>query len=85
LLAVQQEIAWAWNEAQKGRRMDVIIDRDLPDQAGVFIGRTYADAPEVDGVVYVTGEGLQAGQIVACEMVAAKGYDLVAVPVDKGR
>jgi ribosomal protein S12 methylthiotransferase len=85
LLAVQQDIAWAWNDAQKGRRMDVIIDRDLPDQAGVFIGRTYADAPEVDGGVYVTGEGLQAGQIVACEIVAAKGYDLIAVPVDKGR
>lgn len=85
LLAVQQEIAWAWNEAQKGRRMDVIIDRNLPDQAGVSIGRTYADAPEVDGVVYVTGEDLQVGQIVACEIVAAKAYDLVAVPVDKAR
>jgi ribosomal protein S12 methylthiotransferase len=85
LLAVQQQIAWDWNQSQKGRRMDVIIDRDLPDQAGVWIGRTYADAPEVDGVVYVTGEGLQAGQIVACEIVAAKEYDLIAVPVDKPR
>ncbi len=39
----------------------------------------YADAPEVDGQVYVTGEGLSPGQIVSCEVVAAKGYDLIGI------
>jgi ribosomal protein S12 methylthiotransferase len=61
--------------------LDVLIDRQVPEQPGAYIGRSYADAPEIDGAVYVTGTGLAPGQIVACEVVAAQGYDLIAVPV----
>ena len=82
LLAVQQEIAFAWAEAQQGRRLDVLIDAAVPDQAGAFVGRSYADAPEVDGVVYVPARGSTPGQIVPCEIVATRGYDLVGVAVD---
>ncbi|MBN1590799.1 MAG: 30S ribosomal protein S12 methylthiotransferase RimO, partial [Pirellulales bacterium] len=39
------------------------------------------DAPEVDELVYVTGENLRPGQIVPCEIVAAREYDLIAVAV----
>lgn len=81
VLAVQQEIAFAWNEAQIGQPWDVLIDRDIPGQKNAYIGRTYADAPEIDGVVYVTGEDLSPGQIVPCEVVAARDYDLIAVAV----
>ncbi|MBX6315669.1 MAG: 30S ribosomal protein S12 methylthiotransferase RimO, partial [Isosphaeraceae bacterium] len=41
-------------------------------------GRTYADAPDVDGVVFVEGGGLEAGDLVSCEIVGAEGYDLIA-------
>ncbi|MGD0901217.1 MAG: 30S ribosomal protein S12 methylthiotransferase RimO, partial [Thermoguttaceae bacterium] len=83
LLAVQQEIAFAWNEAQVGRQMEVIIDCQVPGEPHAFLGRTYADAPEVDGAVYVTGENLAPGQLTPCEIVAARGYDLIAVPVER--
>ncbi len=79
LMAAQQEIAFAWNAAQVGRRMDVMIDRRVPQQPHAYVGRTYADAPEIDGQIYVTGQGLSPGQIVSCEVVAAEGYDLVGV------
>lgn len=85
LMAVQQEIAFAWNERQLGRRLDVLIDRPVPDEPQAWIGRSYADAPDVDGVVYVTGRKLRAGQIVPCEIVASQGYDLVAAAVGKPR
>ena len=49
LLAVQQAIAFAWNESQVGRQWDVLIDRDIPGQRDAYVGRTYADAPEIDG------------------------------------
>ena len=49
------------------------------------MGRSYADAPEVDGVVYVTGEGLAPGQIVPCEIVATRGYDLIGAAVARRR
>jgi len=79
LMAAQQEIAFAWSESQIGRPLEVLIDRCMPGQQDAYVGRSYADAPEVDGVVYVTGGDLAPGQIVPCEVVAARGYDLVAV------
>ncbi|NLY00682.1 MAG: 30S ribosomal protein S12 methylthiotransferase RimO [Rhodopirellula sp.] len=83
LLAAQQKIAFAWNESQVGRQWEVLIDRDIPGEENAYVGRTYADAPEIDGVVYVTGENLSPGQIVPCEVVAARDYDLIAAAVGK--
>ncbi|HYO25499.1 MAG TPA: 30S ribosomal protein S12 methylthiotransferase RimO [Lacipirellulaceae bacterium] len=80
LMGVQQEIAFAWNERQVGRTLDVLIDGPVPGERDVWIGRSYADAPDVDGLVYVTGAGLHAGALVPCEIVASRDYDLIAVP-----
>jgi ribosomal protein S12 methylthiotransferase len=80
LMMVQQEIAFQWSADQVGKSLDVRIDAPVPDASGAWIGRCYADAPQIDPVVYVTAERLEVGQLVACEIVAAKDYDLVAVP-----
>ncbi len=85
LMAVQQEVAFRWNESQIGRRVDVLIDRAVPDEKIAWLGRSYADAPDVDGVVYVTGKRLKPGQIVPCEIVTTAEYDLVAAAVGPGR
>lgn len=85
LMAVQQEIAFARNEAQIGRRFDVLIDRAVPGEKNAWIGRSYADAPDVDGVVYVSGANLRSGKLVRCEIVATSDYDLVGVAVGKPR
>jgi ribosomal protein S12 methylthiotransferase len=91
LMAAQQEVAFAYNERQLGRRLDVLIDRAVEDEAlleassgtpQAWIGRTYADAPDIDSVVYVTGEGLRPGQFVRCEIVASQGYDLIGVAME---
>lgn len=81
LMVVQQENAFAWSERQIGRRLDVLIDRPLEGEPDVWIGRTYADAPDVDGVVYVTSEEVSEGDLVPCEIVAFQGYDLAAAPL----
>ena len=78
LMARQQDIAFAWGDRQVGRTLDVLIDRGIPGEKYAFVGRTTADAPEVDGVVYVTGKGLKPSRIAPCEIVARKGYDLIA-------
>ncbi len=85
LLAVQQEIAFAWNRAQVGQTCDVLLDAVVPGEANVLVGRTKTHAPDIDGWVYVTGKGLAPGQMVPCEIVAANGYDLVAAPVGQPR
>ncbi len=85
LMAVQQEVAFEWNDAQVGRQVEVLIDAEVPGEPEAWIGRSYADAPDVDGVVYVTGAGLATGAIVPCEIVARSGYDLAAAAVGKPR
>jgi ribosomal protein S12 methylthiotransferase len=83
LMAQQQEIAFAWNAAQIGRPYEVLIDRAVPGEKHAWIGRSYADAPDVDGAVYVSGKKLRPGQIVRCEIVATSDYDLIGVAIDK--
>ena len=84
-MQAQQQITFAWSEQQVGAEFDVILDGPVPDADDVWIGRSYADAPEIDCLVYVEGEGLQAGEIVPVEVVAAQEYDLIARPVGEAR
>jgi len=84
LMQTQQEVAFAFHARQVGRQLPVILDAAVPDQAGVWLGRTYADAPDVDGLVYVTSAGGSAGEIVRCEIVAHQGYDLIGVDLGEG-
>ncbi|NQT37480.1 MAG: 30S ribosomal protein S12 methylthiotransferase RimO [Planctomycetes bacterium] len=85
ILAVQQEIAFDWARSQVGRTFDVIVDRCIDGEKDAYQGRTHADAPDIDPVVYVTGENLAPGCIVPCEIVMARGYDLVAAAVGNPR
>ena len=82
LLGAQQPISAAFNQSQVGRRLEILLDSDIVGENNAHIGRSAADAPEVDGRVYVTGEGLQPGRLVGCEVVAAQQYDLIAVAVE---
>lgn len=85
LMAIQNPIAVANNEAKMGRRLDVILDGPVPNEKNVWIGRSHGDAPEVDGLVFVTGgeQKLHAGDIVSCEVVGVQDYDLIAFAVDR--
>jgi ribosomal protein S12 methylthiotransferase len=85
LMAVQQDVAFRWNAAQIGRQFDVVLDGPVPGERNAWIGRSYADAPDVDGVVYVTGDKLAAGKIVPCEIVASREYDLIGAACGPAR
>ncbi len=85
LMGVQQEVAFQWNDRQIGRQVDVMIDSVVPGETNAWIGRSYADAPDVDGIIYVSGERLAAGKIVSCEIVARQEYDLIGVAVGDPR
>jgi ribosomal protein S12 methylthiotransferase len=85
LMQVQQEMTFARNEAHIGRSLDVILDQPVPGEKNVWVGRSAADAPDVDGLVFVTGDKqrLRAGDIVPVEIVASQEYDLVGVAAGK--
>ena len=81
LMQIQQEISFAFNERQIGRTLDVILDQPVEGEKGVFLGRSPADAPDVDGLVFVTADKqrLKPGDIVPVEIVASQEYDLIGV------
>ncbi|MCA9057459.1 MAG: 30S ribosomal protein S12 methylthiotransferase RimO [Planctomycetaceae bacterium] len=81
LMLLQQQIAFEHADSLVGYELDVIIDEPLED--GLWAGRTYADAPEIDSMVIVNGEGLQPGQMVPVEIVARQDYDLIGVVSDE--
>jgi ribosomal protein S12 methylthiotransferase len=87
LMAIQQKIAFEQLESQLGRTLDVILDQPVAGEKNVFVGRSVADAPDVDGLVFVTGDRqkLRAGDIVPVEIVATQEYDLVGVAAGKPR
>ena len=80
--------------AESGVRFDVLIDgatrtsgkktTGVSDGGGLFVGRTYFQAPQVDAVTYVQSKKrLAPGELVRCAIVASDGYDLVARPTDE--
>jgi len=79
LMALQQEIAFEYGDSLLGYELDVLIDEEIGD--GVWAGRSFADAPEIDGTVFVGGENLQVGQLVPVEILERKDYDLVGMVV----
>ena len=85
IMAAQQPIAFAFNESLVGQTMDVLIDRVDPVQKGRWVGRTYADAPDIDGLVSVRGKNLRPGDLVKCEITEALGYDVSARAIDLPR
>ncbi len=75
LMELQQSISLARNRAQVGRTLDVLIE-GCGD--GLSVGRSYRDAPEIDGLVLIEGE-LPVGEMVPVRITGAMEYDLIGV------
>ena len=80
LMALQQQIAFEYGDTLVGNEIDVLIDEQVEE--GVWRGRGYMDAPEIDGEVIVNGQDLQPGMFVPVEIVERNDYDLVGVAVE---
>lgn len=76
IMSLQQPISLAKNQAQVGKTLPVLIEGHGD---GVSIGRTYRDAPEIDGLVVVPGE-LPLGEMVPIRIDGAMTYDLTGSP-----
>lgn len=76
LMELQQQIAFEHADSLVGYELDVIIDAEA-DEPGVFVGRTFADAPDIDGTVYLEGDDLEPGDIVPTLITSRQDYDLV--------
>ena len=76
-MEVQAEISEARLRAKIGREIEVIVD-DVQDN--IAVARSWADAPEIDGMVHVQrGDSLHIGDIVKVTVVETTEHDLIAV------
>ncbi|MBN1835637.1 MAG: MiaB/RimO family radical SAM methylthiotransferase, partial [Spirochaetales bacterium] len=62
-------------ERQVGRVLEVLIEEAVQGE-GLYLGRAYLQAPEVDGLVVVKGAGLEAGSVVPVRITGCRGVDL---------
>ncbi|MCJ7513963.1 MAG: 30S ribosomal protein S12 methylthiotransferase RimO [Anaerolineales bacterium] len=76
LMVVQQAISLQNNQAQIGRRLQVLVEGQ---GEGLSIGRSYRDAPEIDGMVIVEGN-LPVGSMAPVLIQGALEYDLTGTP-----
>ncbi len=77
LMAEQEQISLKKNQTMIGKTLSVLIEGMDND---ISIGRSYRDAPEIDGMVIVEGK-LPVGEINSVQVTGAMSYDLVARPV----
>ena len=77
LMKLQQQIAFEHAESLVGYELDVLIDEQVEDR--VYLGRCFADAPEIDANVFVSAESLEPGDMVPVEIVRREDYDLIGV------
>ncbi len=77
IMELQQEIAFERAQDQVGRQLMVLIEGKLTEE-NAYIGRSYMDAPNVDGYVFVTtDEELLSGDFVQVRITGAAEYDLI--------
>lgn len=82
IMELQQEISYEKNQELIGSIQRVLIEGYLVED-DVYVGRTYRDAPEVDGIVFVSAPyELMSGSFVDVKITEANEYDLTGVIVE---
>ncbi len=77
IMTLQQQISAEFGQSHIGQIMDVLVEGYLFEE-GIYIGRTYMDAPKVDGNVFIHAEEeLISGDIVPVKITGASEYDLM--------
>ena len=83
IMELQQDIAFEKSENMKGRVLEVMIEGKVADE-NAYVGRTYMDSPNVDGLIFVnTGYSLMSGDFARVRVTGALDYDLIGEVEDE--
>ena len=84
IMEVQQQIAFEHAKSMIGKELEVMIEGKLPEEGDepgeyVYIGRTYMDAPNIDGYIFVNVNDIEimSGTFAKVRVIDANGYDLI--------
>ncbi len=82
IMQQQADVSYAKNEAKIGSRLEAVIE-GYDKYAGCYFGRTKADAPDIDGKIFIKSHNrLKLGQYITVEVFDTMDYDLLAEEVD---
>jgi ribosomal protein S12 methylthiotransferase len=81
LMAAAREVTSELNRGLIGQEMDVLIEGQPEPGSEWYAGRSYRDAPEVDGLVLVKAPELPVGEFARVRIERALAYDLLARPI----
>ncbi len=79
LMSLQNGISENVLAGYEGERLSVLVDAPHDEWPGLYTGRVWFQAPEVDGVTYVSGPDAAPGALVDADIVETRDYDLVAL------
>ena len=83
IMELQQDIAFEKSENMKGRVLEVMIEGKVADE-NAYVGRTYMDSPNVDGLIFVnTGYSLMSGDFARVRVTGSLDYDLIGEVEDE--
>ncbi len=83
LMSLQREISEDISQSMIGMELDALIEGRIPEEEEeegvmVYSARTYRDAPDIDGFIFITSEEeLRSGDMVRCRVIGAYEYDLI--------
>lgn len=82
LMSLQCKISEELNQAMEGKLLDLLIEQ-ATDQENVFIGRSYREAPDIDGQIFIENAANSTpGSFIRAKVVQGFTYDLVAEKMD---
>lgn len=82
IMNIQNEISTEKMKEKIGKEYEVLIE-DYSDDGLFYVGRSYMDSPDTDGVIYVNIEDDLIGKFVKCKVVNSSDYDLIAEIIEK--
>ncbi len=83
LMSLQCKISEEINQSLEGRELDVLVEGRDEEQPNIAVGRSYREAPDVDGQVYIENDTTsQPGDIVRVKVLQGFTYDVVGEPVN---
>ena len=83
VMSLQQKISKQNLKNKIGKEVEVLVE-DKSFDGKTYIGRSYMDVPEIDGVVYIESDDeIQIGSFVKCTITDVKEYDLIAEKIGK--
>jgi ribosomal protein S12 methylthiotransferase len=78
LLQLQKQISLERNHRLVGEEITILVDADIEDEEWDCVGRSQAEAPDIDGHVYLRGRDISPGEFIKAQVVGFSEYDLFA-------